>query len=111
MKADTPGPERVWLASYPPGVPAEVDWHATPSLKHLVESSCHRFADKPAFTSQGVTVSYREFERLSRAFGVWLQRGIGLARGERVAVMVPNSLQHPVVVLGALLIIGYFVTR
>ena len=104
MKADppAPGPERVWLAAYPPGVPAEVDWHATPSLKHLVERSCSRFADKPAFTSLGVTVSYREFERSSRAFGAWLQQGIGLARGERVAVMLPNSLQHPVVVMGAL---------
>jgi len=93
--------DRVWLASYPPGVPAEVDWHATPSLKHLVERSCSRFADKPAFTSLGVTLSYREFERRSRDFAAWLQR-LGLDKGERVAVMLPNSLQHPVVVTGAL---------
>jgi len=93
--------DRVWLASYPPGVPAEVDWHATPSLKHLVERSCSRFADKPAFASLGVTLSYREFERRSRDFAAWLQR-LGLDKGERVAVMLPNSLQHPVVVTGAL---------
>ena len=50
MKTDpSPAPERVWLASYPPGVPAEVDWRATPTLKHLLERSCKRFADKPAF--------------------------------------------------------------
>ena len=103
MKADLPAPhpERVWLGAYPAGVPAEVDWRATPSLKHLVERSCSRFADKPAFTSLGTSISYREFERLSRAFGAWLQR-VGMARGERVAVMLPNSLQHPVVVMGAL---------
>jgi long-chain acyl-CoA synthetase len=103
MKMELPPahPEKVWLASYPAGVPAEVDWRATPSLKHLVERSCSRFADKPAFTSLGVTLSYREFEQRSRAFGAWLQ-AIGLARGERVAVMLPNSLQHPVVVAGAL---------
>lgn len=104
MKADFPaaGPERIWLAAYPPGVPAEVDWRATPSLKHLIERSCSRFADKPAFTSLGVTISYRELDRWGCAFGAWLQHGVGLARGERVAVMLPNSLQHPVVVTGAL---------
>lgn len=95
------GPDRVWLTSYPPGVPAEVDWRATPSLKHLVERSCSRFADKPAFTSLGVSLTYREFDHHSRAFGSWLQRQ-GLAKGERVAVMLPNTLQHPIVVTGAL---------
>jgi long-chain acyl-CoA synthetase len=103
MKMDLPAPNPpgVWLASYPPGVPAEVDWRSTPSLKHLVERSCSRFADKPAFTSLGVSLSYREFEQLSRDFGAWLQQ-LGLAKGERIAVMLPNSLQHPVVVTGAL---------
>jgi long-chain acyl-CoA synthetase len=97
----TAKPDRVWLASYPPGVPADIDWQATPSLKHLVERSCSRFADKPAFTSLGVSISYRDFDRHSSDFGAWLQQ-LGLAKGERVAVMLPNSLQHPVVVMGAL---------
>ncbi|HEX5685021.1 MAG TPA: AMP-binding protein [Ideonella sp.] len=94
-------PERVWLASYPPGVPPEVDWRATPSLKHLIERSCSRFADRPAFTSLGVSLTYREFDHRSRAFGAWLQRQ-GMAKGERVAVMLPNTLQYPIVVAGAL---------
>lgn len=103
MKIDPPpSPERVWLASYPPGVPAEVDWRGTPSLKHMLERSCRRFADKPAFSSLGVTLSYRELDRRSREFAAFLQHDLGLVKGERVAVMLPNSLQHPVVVMGAL---------
>lgn len=103
MKFDPPpSPDRVWLASYPPGVPAEIDWRATPSLKHLLERSCRRFADKPAFTSLGVTLTYHELDRHSRNFAAFLQQVLGLARGDRVAVMLPNSLQHPVTVLGAL---------
>src|SRR5690349_11495386 len=94
-------PDKVWLASYPPGVPSDVAWRLTPSLKHLVERSCSRFADKPAFTSLGTSLSYRELDRLGRDFGAWLQR-LGLEKGARVAVMLPNSLQHPVVVTGAL---------
>jgi long-chain acyl-CoA synthetase len=65
--------QKVWLASYPPGVPAEVEWRATPSLKHLVERSCGRFADKPAFTSLGVHLSYADVERHSRHFAAWLR--------------------------------------
>jgi long-chain acyl-CoA synthetase len=103
MKTDpSPAPERVWLASYPPGVPAEVDWRATPTLKHLLERSCKRFADKAAFTSLGVSMTYRELEQHSRDFAAFLQHALRLAKGERVAVMLPNSLQHPVVVMGAL---------
>lgn len=95
-------PEPVWLASYPPGVPAEVDWRATRSLKQLLERSCARFADRPAFTSLGVSMSFRELDEHSRAFGAFLQHTLGLAKGERVAVMLPNTLQHPVAVMGAL---------
>ena len=103
MKIDlVPSPERVWLASYPPGVPAEIDWRATPSLKHLLERSCQRFADRPAFSSLGVTLNYRELDRQSRDFAAFLQHVLGLAKGDRVAVMLPNSLQHPVTVLGTL---------
>jgi long-chain acyl-CoA synthetase len=103
MKIESlPPSQRVWLASYPPGVPADVDWRATPSLKHLLERSCDRFADRPAFTSLGVSMSFRELDERSRAFGAFLQHRLGLGKGERVAVMLPNTLQHPVAVLGAL---------
>lgn len=93
---------RPWLASYPAGVPAEVHWQDCPSLEALLERSCARFAGRPAFTSLGVTISYAQFEALSRRFAAWLQHLPGVARGDRVAVMLPNTLQHPVAVFGAL---------
>jgi long-chain acyl-CoA synthetase len=95
-------PERIWLDSYPPGVPAEIDCSATPTLTQMFERSCARFADHPAFTSLGVAMTYRELEGLSRDFAAWLQHGCGLRKGDRVAVMLPNCLQQPVVVFGAL---------
>jgi long-chain acyl-CoA synthetase len=95
-------PERIWLDSYPSGVPAEIDAGALPTLVQMFERSCARFADRPAFTSLGVSMTYRELEERSRAFGAWLQQACGLRKGDRVAVMLPNSLQHPVVVFGAL---------
>jgi long-chain acyl-CoA synthetase len=91
-----------WLASYPPGVPAQVEWRERPTLRALLEHSCERFADKPAFTSMGVTMSYARLNTLSRDFAAWLQHGAGLGKGDRVAVMLPNTLQHPVTVLGSL---------
>jgi long-chain acyl-CoA synthetase len=105
MKMEVPSkhhPARIWLASYPPGVPAEIDCLTTPTLVHMFERSCARFADLPALTSLGVPMTYRELECRSRAFGAWLQRELGLLKGDRLAVMLPNSLQHPVVVFGAL---------
>lgn len=104
MKMDVPStdPQRVWLASYPPGVPAEVDWRSTPSLVHMMLRSCARFAQRVAFTSLNVPMTYHELDMHSQAFASWLQHEAGLGRGERVAVMLPNSLQHPVVLFGAL---------
>ena len=66
----TPMSDRPWLDSYPSGVPADVDWQACPSLKALFERSCKRFADKPAFTSMGVTLGYEELDELSRMLGL-----------------------------------------
>ena len=102
-ESDTPTPAgRPWLASYPPGVPATVDWRACPTLKALFELSCANFADKPAFTSMGSTLSYEDADDLSRDFAAWLQHEAGLVKGDRVAVMLPNTLQYPVAVFGAL---------
>jgi long-chain acyl-CoA synthetase len=102
MQAPPGRSERPWLASYPAGVPAEVDWRATRSLKHMIERSCSRYAGLPAFESLGVAMSYRELDRQSLAFAGWLQHELGLRRGDRVAVMLPNSLQYPVAVAGTL---------
>jgi long-chain acyl-CoA synthetase len=94
--------ERIWLESYPAGVPAEVDADRYPSLKALLESSCERFAALPAFTNMGVTLSYGDLDRMSGAFAACLQRRLGLGKGARVALMMPNLLQYPVALFGAL---------
>jgi long-chain acyl-CoA synthetase len=92
----------IWLKHYPQGVPAEVDIHRFASLKDMLEQCCDNFRERPAFTNMGVTLSYDELDRLSRNFGVYLQQGLGLQKGERVAIMLPNLLQYPVALFGAL---------
>ena len=94
--------DKPWLASYPPGVPAEADIRAFSSLPAMFRASCDRFADRPAFTNLGSTLSFAEVGALSRDFGAYLQKQLGLQPGERLAVMLPNSLQYPVAVFGAL---------
>jgi len=91
-----------WIDAYPPGVPARIDARAFSSLKHLVEASCARFSNHAAFSSMGARMSYRQLDRLSRSFAAYLQKGCGLARGARVAIMMPNLLQYPVALFGAL---------
>ncbi len=94
--------EKIWLREYSPGVPAEVDLSEFSSLKDILEKSCQRFADLPAYSNMGVTLWYRDIDRLSRAFGAWLQQALGLGKGERVALMMPNVLQYPVALFGVL---------
>jgi long-chain acyl-CoA synthetase len=94
--------EKIWLEQYPPGVPAEIDVDAFASLKDVIEQSCARYAQRPAYVSLGRTLHYADIERLSARFGAYLQKGAGLQKGERVAVMLPNVLQYPVVVFGIL---------
>ena len=93
--------KRIWLDSYPPGVPAEIDISPYPSLLDVLDDSCRRFADRPAYTSMGVTLTYAQLDRLSRDFAAWLQSR-GLRQGDRVALMLPNLLQYPVCLFGAL---------
>ena len=94
--------EKIWLREYPPAVPAEVDLNEFSSLKDILEKSCQRFADLPAYSNMGVTLRYQDIDRLSRAFGAWLQQTLGLGKGERVALMMPNILQYPVALFGIL---------
>src|SRR5882762_8858008 len=101
--------DRIWLKHYPPGVPAEVEYRQYRSIGELFESNTSKYRDRPAYTNMGRTISFGELERLSRAFGAWLQ-GEGLARGARIAVMMPNCLQYPVCVFG-ILRAGYVVVN
>ena len=101
--------EKVWLKSYPPGVPAEIDLKQYKSLGDLFEQSCEKFRDRPAYYNLGKTISFGELERMSRAFGAWLQSK-GLPKGARIAIMMPNCLQFPICAFGALRA-GYIVTN
>lgn len=91
----------IWLKSYPKGVPAEIQTEGIASLAQLLETACRQFADKVAFISLGKEMTYRQLEEESRAFAGWLQ-SIGLQKGARVALMMPNLLQYPVSLFGVL---------
>jgi long-chain acyl-CoA synthetase len=93
---------RRWLGAYPPGVPAEIDPDRYASLCALIESSFARFGAAPAFTNFGTTLTFADVERSSRALAAYLQSLPGLGEGERVAVMVPNTLQSPITLFGIL---------
>jgi long-chain acyl-CoA synthetase len=91
-----------WLERYPHGVPSEIDCGRFASLGEMHVSCCQRFADLPAFDSMGAVLTFRQLEEASRAFAGWLVHGAGLQRGDRVALMMPNVLQYPVALFGAL---------
>jgi long-chain acyl-CoA synthetase len=93
--------ERIWLAHYPPGVPAEIDVNEYASVRDVFEESCRRFATRPAFSCMGRTITFADLDALSWAFGAWLQ-SIGGTRGTRVALMMPNILQYPICLFGTL---------
>jgi long-chain acyl-CoA synthetase len=94
--------DKVWLKEYPQGVDAEIQLDAYKSLSELLEHSCQRFAELPAYSNMGSPLSYRRLNEDSRAFAAFLRREHGLARGERVALMLPNLLQYPVALFGVL---------
>jgi long-chain acyl-CoA synthetase len=93
--------EKIWLASYPKGVPAEIDVNEYASVREVFEESCSKFATRPAFTCMGRTLTFSELDTLSAAFGAYLQ-GAGCKPGTRVALMMPNILQYPVCLFGVL---------
>jgi long-chain acyl-CoA synthetase len=94
--------ERIWLKSYPAGIPANVDVRAYSSIGDAFEKSATRFASLPAFANMGQAITYRELDRLSRDFGAYLQSKLKLRSGARVALMMPNLLQYPIALLGIL---------
>ena len=93
---------KIWLKSYPAGMPAEIDPDLFESIPDMFEKTAAKFAEKPAYHNLGRTLSYAELERLSRNFAAFLQGLPGLAKGERVAIMAPNVLQYPVALFGIL---------
>jgi long-chain acyl-CoA synthetase len=91
-----------WAQHYPPGVPVELGPVPFSCLGDMVEASAQRYSELPAFENFGVTLTYADTSRLSRDFAAYLQSGLALAKGERVAIMLPNLLQYPVALFGIL---------
>lgn len=104
-----PDGDRPWLAHYPPGAPSDIDPSELPTLVDLFEASVARYPDRIAFETFGKRITYRQFERHVRNLASALQR-MGLAKGDRVAVMMPNLVSYPVVIFAAL-VSGYTVVN
>lgn len=94
--------EKVWLKHYPKSAPETIDVSEFRSLKDMLNSSFERYRDLPAFTNMGATLSYADVDQQSRYFAAWLQQSVGLKKGDRVAIMMPNLLQYPVALAGIL---------
>ena len=92
--------EKVWLKSYPTGMPEEVPDPPFKSVRDLFEQAFENYPTNAAYTNMGRTLDYAELDRLSMQFACYLQNTLGLTRGERVAIMLPNILQYPVAMCG-----------
>ena len=93
--------DKIWLAHYPKGVPAAIDIGEYASLRDVFDESVAKFAARPAFTCMGKSITFGELDTLSTAFAAWLQTK-GCRKGTRVALMMPNILQYPICLFGAL---------
>jgi long-chain acyl-CoA synthetase len=91
--------EKVWLKRYPPGVPHEVRYDEFESVRDLFEASVKKYGDRPAYHNMGKSITFDDLDRMTRAFGAWLQAN-GFGKGTRVAIMMPNVLQYPVALFG-----------
>ena len=94
--------EKVWLKSYPPGVPEEVDLDAYASVTDVFEQAIKRFGKSPCFSNLGTTLTYDEMDRYTDQLASYLQNLPGMTRGDRVAVMMPNVLQNPIAIFAIL---------
>jgi long-chain acyl-CoA synthetase len=94
--------EKIWLQHYPKDIPAEINVDEFASLNEVLQLSCERFGELPAFSNMGASMTYAELNQASRDFAAYLQDGLGLHRGDRVALMMPNLLQYPVALFGVL---------
>ena len=94
--------DRIWLKSYPAGIPADIDVSNYDSVLDLFDEAIRKFADKPAFSNFGKSLSFAKLDLLSHRFASYLQELGSLSKGDRVAVMMPNLLQYPVVLFGIL---------
>jgi len=94
--------DKPWLNSYQDGVPAEINLNEHPSVVDIFTNACKDYADLPSFTNFGKTINYRELDNYTNHFASWLIHEAGMKKGDRIAIMMPNLLQYPVAVFGAL---------
>ena len=94
--------DKLWLQSYPKHVPAEIDTHQYHSLVDLFQRSVKQYGSRPAFSNMGKVLTYNDVDELTRQFAAYLIHGAGLKPGERIALMMPNLLQYPIALFGAL---------
>jgi long-chain acyl-CoA synthetase len=94
--------ERTWLQQYPAGMPTDIDPDEYASLRDLFDEAVATHGNKPAYTNMGATLTFAQLDALTRAFAAWLQKKSGLVAGDRVALMMPNVLQYPIALFGAL---------
>jgi len=94
--------EKIWLKSYDPGVPAEIDPESYRNIPHILEDVFAKYGPKPAYHNMGTTITYEQLKIASQKFASYLQNDLGLAKGARVALMMPNVLQYPICLFGVL---------
>jgi long-chain acyl-CoA synthetase len=94
--------ERPWLASYPAGVPQQIDPEEFPSIVSVLQSSLEKYRDRPAFSNMGRAITYAEVDKYSKQFAAYLLGELKLKKGDRVAIMMPNCLQYPIAIFGVL---------
>ncbi len=94
--------DKLWLKSYPEGVSPEIQLDPDHSLVHMLEAACKQYAQRPAFTNFGHTLTYADLDAMTASFASALQNHLGLVPGDRLALMMPNLLQYPVALFGAL---------
>jgi long-chain acyl-CoA synthetase len=94
--------DRIWLRSYQEGVPAEVDLSEFQSLGELFENSVRKYGNRVAYINMGVQITYAQLDQQTKSFAAYLQSVLQLKKGARVAIMMPNVLQHPIAMLGTL---------
>ncbi|MFP4476764.1 MAG: long-chain-fatty-acid--CoA ligase [Desulfatibacillaceae bacterium] len=94
--------EKVWIKEYDKGIPAEIDLSQYSSIPNIMEQSYKKFANNPSFHQMGKSITYAELDEMSKKFASYLQNELGLKKGDRVALMMPNILQYPVCLFGIL---------
>src|SRR3989337_2461240 len=100
-RASAPVSERHWVKSYPKEVPPEIDPDKYLSILQVFHSACDKFGNRPCYSNMGVTLTFEQLRTLSGQFAAFLRRDLGLSKGDRIGLQMPNVLQYPVALFGA----------